>query len=65
MPKRTILKVWCRTRKYWGLLTSFTHRPCHEGCNGTRVRVLWAGGRVTYPCTAGMTHYNNGNYRIG
>lgn len=30
-------------------------RACSlESCGGVRVRVRWAGGQVTFPCTRGM-----------
>lgn len=35
-------------------------RPCTlEGCLGIRIRVRWKGGKITWPCTHGMSFKKN------
>ena len=34
--------------------------PCKmEGCRGTRLSVRWDDGKVSFPCTKGMTYHDN------
>jgi hypothetical protein len=41
-----------------------TRRCQMEGCLGVRLRVVWADGHVTYPCTKGMEYLGNDVWRI-
>jgi len=47
-----------------GTTTGGQYRCRLEGCGGMRIAVRWPDGRVTYPCTKGMT-YENDIWRIG
>ena len=52
----TILKIIVsRDGKETGRTTGGT-RPCPvEGCRGVRIGVRWEDGKLTWPCSAGMT----------
>lgn len=53
------IRVISRTGKTRGRLTG-TRRPCNlAGCTGERLTVRWDNGKVTYPCTKGMTLKKN------
>ena len=40
-------------------------RPCQmEGCRGHRYAVRWEDGKLTYPCTQGMTMVDDHTWRI-
>lgn len=47
--------VWSRGRKEKGAATGNWHHCQLEGCNGMRIAVRWPNGRLTFPCTKGMT----------
>ncbi len=38
-----------------GTVTRSFRRCQLDGCGGLRIRVRWSDGRVTWPCSAGMT----------
>jgi hypothetical protein len=38
-----------------GLTTGGTRHCALEGCTGLRIGVRWDNGRLTYPCSKGMT----------
>jgi hypothetical protein len=47
--------VYSRDAKYRGRLTG-TRRLCSlESCRGSRLGVRWENGKLTFPCTDGMT----------
>jgi hypothetical protein len=47
-------------------VTTGGHYPCPmDGCPGTRLAVKWYDGKMTYPCTKGMTVEADGSGRIG
>lgn len=47
-----------------GKATGSFHRCRLEGCRGVRIAVRWPGGRLTYPCTAGMEVRRDGRWQI-
>lgn len=48
-----------------GVMTGGRH-ACRqvEGCTGTLVSVRWLDGKISWPCTHGMTIRNDGTWRI-
>lgn len=41
------------------------HRVCPlEGCHGARLGVRWPDGRLTWPCTKGMSQCADGHWEI-
>jgi hypothetical protein len=62
-------RVWGRAgtdyENVCGLTTGGT-RPCTlEGCPGSRIRVVWPDGTVTWPCGKGIVQDESGKLRIG
>jgi hypothetical protein len=54
-PENEGVRVISRTGKQSGRLTG-TRRLCSlEGCRGERLTVRWNNGKISYPCTKGMT----------
>jgi hypothetical protein len=47
--------VWSRGRTLRGTTTGRTHRCDLEGCTGICIAVRWPDGKITWPCTKGMT----------
>jgi len=47
-----------------GKATGNTHCCSMHGCNGLRVSVRWPDGRVTFPCSKGMTVRKDGDWKI-
>lgn len=48
--------VYDRGRSEGGTTTGVT-RPCRlSGCTGIRIGVRWLDGRLSWPCTKGMTY---------
>lgn len=40
-------------------------RDCNlHGCRGVRIAVRWPDGKITYPCTKGMTKHEDGSWEI-
>lgn len=57
-------KVFSRNKKEMGHATG-GQRACNlEGCRGVRIAVRWADGKITYPCTDGMTKREDGSWEI-
>jgi hypothetical protein len=48
-------KVWDGDHAQFGLPTGGTRRCQLEGCSGTQVGVRWPDGKLTWPCTKGIT----------
>lgn len=48
-----------------GAATGSTHHCRMEGCTGRRVTVKWPDGKVTHPCTKGLTTREDGAFQIG
>jgi len=57
-------KVLSKTRKETGIATGGSRRCTLEGCNGLRIGVRWADGRITWPCSRGMIQISNGRWKI-
>lgn len=49
------VKVLSRGGSKEGVTTGGAHMCRLEGCRGMRIAVRWPGGRMTYPCTKGMS----------
>lgn len=43
-----------------GRTTGGSYRCALEGCTGRRLAVRWANGKITFPCTKGMSFTTNG-----
>jgi hypothetical protein len=56
--------IYSRGGKQRGTVIGPTSRICFEGCRGTRIAVRWKGGKVTYPCSAGLVARWDGNLQI-
>ena len=62
--------VWKGIRIYptegdeFGVATGTTRRCQLEGCTGVRVYVRWPDGRLTMPCSKGMSSLGEGGFRI-
>jgi hypothetical protein len=56
--------VYSRGGRARGKVLAVTSRLCVEGCAGPRVAVRWRGGKMTYPCAAGMKFRADGNWEI-
>jgi len=57
------VKVISRTGNHTGHTTGATRICTLEGCRGRRIVVKWDNGKVTYPCTKGMSE-QNGAWKI-
>jgi hypothetical protein len=57
------LLVYSRDAKHTGRLTGSTHSCSLESCRGWRLGVRWDNGKITYPCTDGMT-FRKRSWRI-
>lgn len=51
--------VKSRDNKSTGLTTGGERLCTMEGCRGHRIGVRWEDGKLTFPCTHGMTWDNN------
>jgi hypothetical protein len=49
------VKVYFRGRALSGVTTGVTRTCQLEGCGARRLGVRWPDGKITYPCTKGMT----------
>jgi hypothetical protein len=47
-----------------GKVISATRRCSMEGCLGIRLGVRWPNGRLTYPCSRGITNSPDGKLQI-
>ena len=56
--------VYSKDGKKKGRLTGGERLCGLEGCKGVRLRVRWADGKITWPCTAGMSETENGQWQI-
>jgi hypothetical protein len=54
------IKVWSRSGETVGKTTGKTHRCRLEDCPGDRIAVRWPDGKITFPCSEGMTLYKGG-----
>jgi len=50
--------------KIKGKLTGGSRHCGMSGCSGKALAVRWEDGKLTYPCTKGMT-FENGTWKIG
>lgn len=57
-------KVISRTGTQEGKTTGGSRHCSLEGCRGLRIAVRWPSGKLTYPCTKGMTSNADGSWRI-
>lgn len=48
-------KVFSRDGKKVGIATGSTHHCTLEGCRGLRIAVRWDDGKITFPCSRGMS----------
>ena len=56
--------VHSRDREQRGVATGNTHECAMYGCSGLRVSVRWPDGRITFPCSKGMTVRKNGDWEF-
>lgn len=54
------VKVISRDAKHTGETTGGHYHCTLECCKGDRIAVRWDNGRITFPCTKGMTLVNRG-----
>lgn len=47
-----------------GVTTGSRHRCRMHGCTGIRLTVRWSDGKLTFPCSKGMSVDPNGDLRI-
>ncbi len=57
-------KVWNDIRTEFGVPTGGTRHCKLEGCNGIRLGVRWPDGKLTFPCTKGMSTSNPDEWQI-
>lgn len=57
-------KVWARKATQAGRITGATRLCNLEGCNGLRISVRWASGKVTFPCSKGLKVRKDGQLQI-
>lgn len=57
-------KVHSRDGTKVGVVRGRGYRCQLEGCRGLRLPVRWPDGRMTFPCTKGMTAQPDGSLKI-
>ena len=57
------VKVYSRDGKFTGKTTGGSRSCTMESCRGVKLGVRWSDGKLTFPCTHGMTFYRHG-FRI-
>lgn len=58
-------RVYARGKsRQFGFMTGHTRDCSLESCSGTRVRVRWKDGEITWPCLKGMTQTKSRAYKI-
>lgn len=57
-------KVLSREGDEIGTTTGGTRRCTMEGCQGVRIGVRWPDGKLTWPCSKGMTEVTEEEWRI-
>jgi hypothetical protein len=58
------MKVYDREGKDIGLPTGAEYPCSMEGCRGRRIVIKWPDGKITRPCSKGMTVREDGNLQI-
>ena len=48
-------RIYSRDGSYFGLTTGGISKCPLGGCSGDRIYIRWPSGRLTYPCSEGMT----------
>ena len=66
-PNYLAATVVCYSRDgHWRGRFAGTKRRCRlEGCTGTRMRVIWADGTSTWPCSKGLKIRSDLHMQIG
>jgi len=64
MQPETPQKVYARGGKIKGLSTGAVYVCQMEGCTGRRLVVKWDDGKISRPCTKGMTVRPDGCWQI-
>jgi hypothetical protein len=56
--------VWDPTGSERGIRTGGWRHCQMEGCNGLRVGLRWANGRISWPCTKGLITRPDGQWQM-
>ena len=57
-------RVYAQGGEEFGIATGKWHHCRLHGCTGARITVRWSDGKITYPCTKGMSIREDGCYQI-
>lgn len=57
--------IYDRDGKQAGVPTGGQRHCKMEGCTGMRIRVRWPDGKITWPCSKGLTLRQDGHWQIG